>query len=153
LSERGFGLGSIAFFLIGIAGCVYWLFLDTVFGLPVPRQVLLSLIVSAGFFLHGCRVALRRDRLVQDGRVDHGYVTKLIYHSTALATTTFAITLPTLYLLAAYAIEGATVSAPEIEARLPSGYNLNFVLGISALGGLTTMAYAVYGYFDHVNAG
>lgn len=138
---------------VSVALGTYWLFIAQPPGLPIPRQILLGLSIGTAFFMHGCGVGYRRERLLIDGKVDHGYVTKLIVLSLSLATTLLAVALPSLFLLATYAIEGTSISAPEVEARLPSGYSVGFVLGIGALGGIITTAYAVYGYLDHVNTG
>ena len=131
----------------------YWLFVAQPPSLPIPRQILLDLGLGAGLFLHGCEVGYRRERLRRDGKIDHGFVTKLIVLSLSLAIVLLVVALPSLFLLAAYAIEGISISAPEVEARLPSGYSVSFVLGIAALGGLVTTAYAIYGYLDHLNTG
>jgi hypothetical protein len=131
----------------------YWLLLARPPGLSIPRQIVLGLTLGGAFFFYGCAVARRRGRLTSDGRIDHGFVTKLIYQSTSLAATIVGIAVPSVYLVVAYAIEGTAVGAPEIEARLPGGYSLNFVLAIAAIGGLTSTAYTTFGYLDHVNAG
>jgi hypothetical protein len=153
LTPKSLTGASLALVVSAAMLATYWLALSPAPGLPLPRQVLLGLLFGAGFFLYGCGVARRRDRLVRDGRVDHGFVTKLIYQSVAFATAVMAVTLPSLYLLVAYAVEGSLVSAPEIEARLPVGYSVNFVLGLAALGGVVSTAYTAIGYLDHVNAG
>lgn len=153
MSASRLTLLSIALLVGSAVLGAYWLFFASPVGLPIPRQVVLGLAFGLACFCYGCGVGRRRERLLRDGRIDHGFVNKLIVQSLSLTTATLALALPTLYLLASYAIEGTLVSAPEIEARLPSGYSLNFVLGLSALGALLTTAYTAYGYLDHVNAG
>ena len=80
-------------------------------------------------------------------------MTKLIVTCLSLGTVMFAVVLPTIYLQAAYAIEGTLISAPELDARLPAGYSGSYIVGLAALGGIITTSYVIYSYLDHVNRG
>jgi hypothetical protein len=131
----------------------YWLWWAQQPGLPVPRQVVLSLGAGLGFFLYGLGVGRQRGRLSTGGKIEQAFVTRLIFVSLSLAATCVTVALPSLYFLGLQAVEGFALQTPDLEARLPAGYNGQFVLAILALGAILAVAFAIYSYLDHVNAG
>src|SRR5688572_18515311 len=114
---------SLAILVLFAALAIYWLFLSQPAGLPLPRQIVLGLGFGSAFVVYGCGIGHRRGKLQVDGKINHGFMTKLLAASLSLGMALLAVAMPTLYLLVSYAIEGTLVSAPEVEARLPSGYS------------------------------
>ncbi len=120
-----------------------------------PRQpVLLGLGIGILLLIGGIYRGYKRGRLTVSSRIDYGFVLKLILISLAFATTIVSMALTTVFVLA-WGLHTDPPGAPPtpLEAFMPNGYSVHYVIGLVTAGALSVFALTLIAYLDHINAG
>ena len=120
-----------------------------------PRlQILFGLFAGVLFLAFGIIRGCQRGRLSFKDKLDGWYILKSILSSLALATTGISFLL-TLAFIVSWGLHNdvpGTTPTP-LEAFLPRGYPVHFVMGLVGAGAFCVFAAAIIAYLDHVNTG
>lgn len=121
-----------------------------------PRQQLVvGLVIALVLTVVGLIRAHRRGWLfTPEGKVEYGYVLKLIPLSIVFATGVMSLSL-TLVFFASWGahVDRPGTPVPSLDDFMPAGYAPQYVMALVIIGALVTFALSLMGYMDHVNAG
>ena len=78
---------------------------------------------------------------------DRAFASKLAWVSFGLASAVAGVIIPSLWLFVSLSVHGGTV-----EANVPPGYSVQFILGVLLIGAAFVAVSAVYGYLEHLSS-
>ena len=105
-------------------------------------QYLATFAISLVAFVIGCRLRLKRGKLI--GRQ---FANELALAAGGIGGSAGGMVQPTVWLLISWAIRGGTW-----QDNLPPGFELGFMMTILPLGGALLLLHAVFSFIEHIDS-